>query len=115
MNNRSCCNPGKPRQATKGFGLIELAGFALLACATCVAGDAPQWMHAQANVSLPSYDDKTDAVLLYSETEVSVISVDKIKTTVREAEPWRSSRVVQSAAKNQELSRVVYSGTGKRF
>jgi predicted transglutaminase-like cysteine proteinase len=85
MNNRSCCNPGKPRQATKGFGLIELAGFALLACAPCVAGDAPQWMHAQANVSLPSYDDKTDAVLLYSETEVSVLSVDKIKTTVREA------------------------------
>jgi len=28
-----------------------------------VAGDAPQWMHAVANASLPTYDDKTDAVL----------------------------------------------------
>jgi hypothetical protein len=42
-------------------------------------------MHAQANVPLPSYDDKTDAVLLYSETNVTVISTDKIRTTVREA------------------------------
>jgi len=50
-----------------------------------MAGDAPSWMHAQANVTLPSYDDKTDAVLLYSETNVTVVATDKIKTTVREA------------------------------
>ncbi|HTS34893.1 MAG TPA: DUF3857 and transglutaminase domain-containing protein [Candidatus Solibacter sp.] len=49
------------------------------------AADAPQWMHAQVNASLPSYDEKTDAVLLYSETNVTVISTDKIRTTVREA------------------------------
>lgn len=42
-------------------------------------------MHAQVNVPLPAYDDKTDAVLLYSETDVTVVSADKIKTTVREA------------------------------
>jgi hypothetical protein len=42
-------------------------------------------MHAQVNVPLPAYDDKTDAVLLYSETDVAVVSADKIKTTVREA------------------------------
>jgi len=85
MNNRSCCNPQMQRRATKNFGLLQLAGFVLLACATCRAGDAPQWLHAQSNVTLPAYDDKTDAVLLYSETEVTVVSVDKIKTTVREA------------------------------
>jgi hypothetical protein len=50
-----------------------------------MAGDAPQWMHAQVNVPLPAYDDKTSAVLLYSQTEVTVVSADKIKTTVREA------------------------------
>jgi predicted transglutaminase-like cysteine proteinase len=50
-----------------------------------MAGDAPQWMHAQVNVPLPAYDDKTNAVLLYSQTEVAVVSADKIKTTVREA------------------------------
>ena len=48
-------------------------------------GDAPQWMHALVGVTLPSYDEKTDAVLLYSDTNVSVLSVDKIRTHVREA------------------------------
>jgi len=49
------------------------------------AGDAPSWMHALVGATLPSYDDKTDAVLLYSETNVTVLSVDKIRTHVREA------------------------------
>ena len=42
-------------------------------------------MHALVGVPLPSYDEKTDAVLLYSETNVTVLSTDKIKTHVREA------------------------------
>ena len=49
------------------------------------ASDAPQWMHALVGVTLPSYDEKTDAVLLYSETNVTVLSVDKIRMHVREA------------------------------
>ena len=49
------------------------------------AGDAPGWMHALVNVPLPAHDEKTDAVLLYSERIVTVQSGDKIKTTVREA------------------------------
>ena len=48
-------------------------------------GDAPQWMHALVGVTLPSYDEKTDAVLLYSETNVTVLSTDRIRTHVREA------------------------------
>jgi hypothetical protein len=48
-------------------------------------GDAPQWMHALVNAPLPSYDEKTDAVLLYSETNVTIISTDKMRTQVREA------------------------------
>jgi len=48
-------------------------------------GDAPPWMHALVGVTLPSYDEKTDAVLLYSETNVTVLSADRIKTHVREA------------------------------
>jgi len=42
-------------------------------------------MHALVNAPLPAYDEKTDAVLLYSETNVTVVSIDKIKTQVREA------------------------------
>jgi hypothetical protein len=49
------------------------------------SGDAPAWMHALVNAPLPTYDEKTDAVLLYSETNVTVISADKIRTQVREA------------------------------
>ncbi|HZC25314.1 MAG TPA: DUF3857 and transglutaminase domain-containing protein, partial [Candidatus Binatia bacterium] len=64
--------------------LLRIA-FLSLVVPYAAAGDAPAWMHAQANVSLPSYDDKTDAVLLYSQTDVTVISTDKIRTTVREA------------------------------
>ena len=48
-----------------------------------VAGDAPQWMHSVANAPLPAHDEKTDAVLLYSERTINVQSVDKIKTHVR--------------------------------
>jgi hypothetical protein len=47
--------------------------------------DAPPWMHALVNVPLPAYDEKTDAILLYSETNVTVVSTDKIRTQVREA------------------------------
>jgi hypothetical protein len=42
-------------------------------------------MHSLVNAPLPSYDEKIDAVLLYSETNVTVISADKIRTQVREA------------------------------
>jgi hypothetical protein len=49
------------------------------------AGDAPGWMHALVNAPLPAHDEKTDAVLLYSERIVTVQSADKIKITVREA------------------------------
>jgi hypothetical protein len=47
--------------------------------------EAPQWMHALVGAQMPSYDEKTNAVLLYSETNVTVLSVDRIKTHVREA------------------------------
>jgi hypothetical protein len=42
-------------------------------------------MHALVNVPLPAHDEKTDVVLLYSETNVTVVSTEKIKTVVREA------------------------------
>jgi transglutaminase-like putative cysteine protease len=49
------------------------------------AGDAPQWMHALTNVPLPAHDEKTDAVLLYSERTVNVQSVEKVKSHIRVA------------------------------
>src|SRR5580658_9704261 len=64
---------------------VLVAGIFFSGAPCALATDAPQWMHAQVNAPLPAYDEKTDAVLLYSETNVTVISADKIKTTVREA------------------------------
>jgi predicted transglutaminase-like cysteine proteinase len=49
------------------------------------AGDAPQWMRALVGVPLPVHDEKTDAVLLYSEKDVTVLWEDRIRTHVREA------------------------------
>ena len=64
-----------------------------LACLLAVASsgaeiaraDAPAWMHNLVNTPLPAHDDKTDAVILYSEEIVNVQSVDKIRDTVRVA------------------------------
>jgi hypothetical protein len=42
-------------------------------------------MHALVSVPVPAHDDKTDAVVLYSEHNVTVVAADKIKIQVREA------------------------------
>jgi predicted transglutaminase-like cysteine proteinase len=85
MSNKFFCSQARSQAATKGLGLLRVAALCVFSCLPCAAGDAPQWMHTAAAAPLPAYDDKTDAVLLYSSTEVTVISSDKIKTTVREA------------------------------
>jgi hypothetical protein len=63
--------------------LIFAALWILIATLFASAGDAPSWMHSVANAPLPAHDDKTDAVLLYSERIVNVQSTDKIKSRVR--------------------------------
>ncbi len=89
MNNRSYCSPPRRLQAIKQR--VLLLGSCMVACIftfvprAAAGGDAPQWMHALVSAPLPTYDEKTDAVLLYSETNVTVVSTDKIRTQVREA------------------------------
>lgn len=88
MMSKLSCNPlQRPPAISRRVLLISVCGvLAMLAGAPgATAGDAPQWMHAQVNAPLPAHDEKTDAILLYSETDVTVLSPDKIKTTVREA------------------------------
>jgi hypothetical protein len=50
-----------------------------------VAGSAPPWLAAVAGAPLPAHDDKTDAVLLYSEENLTVVSTDRVKRSVRKA------------------------------
>jgi hypothetical protein len=87
MRNKLCCSRGRRARATSRSALLlPVCVVVILACAPqALAGDAPQWMHTLLNTSLPNYDEKTDAVVLYSETDVTVLSADKIKTHVREA------------------------------
>ncbi len=86
MKNKFFCSRVPRRQA---ISVRTLAGAtALLVCVLgCVsgarAGDAPPWMRAVVNAPLPPHDEKTEAVLLFSETNVNVISADKIKTVER--------------------------------
>ncbi len=86
MNNKSYCSPEEAQPATDSRLLrtILLAAACVISCSWQVlAADAPQWMHAVVNAPLPAHDEKTDAVLLYSDRDVSVQSLDKIKTRVR--------------------------------
>ena len=56
-------------------------------------------MHAAASHPVPPQDDKTDAVLLYSETNVNVLSPDKASLPeVREAMIAKHLRLIEEAA-----------------
>src|SRR5438270_5820754 len=89
MKNKLFCSRWAPVPVTKRRPFAVL--FWVAACVLtfvprlAASGDAPSWMHAQVSAPLPAHDEKTDAVLLYSETNVNVISADKIRTTVRRA------------------------------
>src|SRR5580658_8536310 len=88
MKSKSYCNPERPAPATSWRVLLPLVwviACLLFAPNSLAAEDAPAWMHALVNAPLPAYDEKTDAVLLYSETNVTVLSTDRIRTQVREA------------------------------
>jgi len=88
MSNRSYCCPAERAPATSLRILWVLLCSALCGLAAvpwAAAGDAPQWMRVVVSAPLPAHDEKTDAVLLYSEINVNVVSAEKIKTQVRKA------------------------------
>ena len=88
-NNKLFCSRLVLRRGIDPLKLASvLAGLIvsmLGSAAAARAGDAPAWMHALVNVPLPEHDEKTDAVLMYSEKSVMVQSADKIRITIREA------------------------------
>lgn len=87
MKDRLCYNRERRLPATRlcRITLIGIAWWLLVSAQSLMAGEAPQWMHSLRNVPLPTYDEKTDAVLLYSEEVVTVTSADKLKRVKREA------------------------------
>jgi hypothetical protein len=89
MNNKSSCNQQQPMPATsRRFRRVLLyAGLCAFAAMgrAYASSDAPQWMRSVASAPLPAHDDKTDAIILYEEYNVNVVSADKIKIQVRRA------------------------------
>jgi hypothetical protein len=85
---------------------------ALLTAAASLAfagGDAPEWMHAVVSAPMPAQDEKTDAVLLYSDTRVVVESADKIKTHVREA-----YKILRPEGRGRGVAQVPYNSPGQK-
>jgi len=64
---------------------ITLSVLLALTGAKITNADAPAWMHNLVSSPIPAHDDKTDAVLLYSEEILTVQSQDKLKLTFRRA------------------------------
>ncbi|HEY2823189.1 MAG TPA: DUF3857 and transglutaminase domain-containing protein [Candidatus Acidoferrum sp.] len=93
MSRRSLCNLEwhllRPTELRAGLCLLLVVAcvtiFAARQASASNSGDAPAWMHALVNAPLPEHDEKTDAVLLYSEDNITVQSVDRIHKQVRVA------------------------------
>jgi hypothetical protein len=91
------CTPGGSRllpaqgerspkaRARRALQALLVALCVITSVSRAAAGDAPAWMHALVGVPLPAYNEKADAVVLYSETNVTVLSPDEVRTHVREA------------------------------
>jgi hypothetical protein len=90
MKSKSSCSLQRQPQTTRAlhrgaWAAVLFAVWALGAPRLARAGDAPQWMHALSSVPLPAHDEKTDAVMLYSEEILSVQGNGKIKRIERRA------------------------------
>jgi Domain of Unknown Function with PDB structure (DUF3857)/Transglutaminase-like superfamily len=89
MNSKSCCSPREQwrlNNASRALAIVGVSAFScFLLASSAKAGDAPQWMHALVNAPLPAHDEKTDAVLLYSEDILNVQGNGKIKSINRRA------------------------------
>jgi hypothetical protein len=89
-NSKSLCSP--VRNLPKPQACLRVSQFAAFVFCLAAflppvsrAGDAPSWMHALTSAPVPDHDNKTDAVLLYSEDIVTVQGNGKIKHLTRRA------------------------------
>ncbi len=104
MNSKLCCNRAWWRRTecvnTLCVGFLAAVCF-LVGAPRTLAGDAPAWMHALANAPLPAHDEKTDAVLLYSENILRVQANGKMKVVER-----RAYHILRPGGKEVGLVRV---------
>ena len=90
MINKLYCSPLRLRQAIKAarwsaWTAVVVTMWTVGLPCSARGADGLQWMHAVVNAPLPAHDEKTDAVLLYSEDIVNVQGNGKIKSIERRA------------------------------
>lgn len=90
MTSRSYCSllrtPRTNRQMLRAARIFLLGVICSAGTSPSLrAADAPQWMRALVNAPLPPHDEKTDAILLYSEDTLNVQPNGKIKSIERRA------------------------------
>jgi hypothetical protein len=86
MINKWCCSPVHPRHKTELHRRLFLVSLLLFSCAPLLrASDAPAWMHSAVNAPVPAHDEKTPAVVLYSEDVLTVQPNGKMKRVRRRA------------------------------
>jgi hypothetical protein len=106
MNNKSSCNLRRPVRAINRrlVRMLLFVGLAMLvATSSAHASDAPGWMHALVSAPVPAHDEKTDAVLLYEEINVNVVSPDRIKTQVR-----RAYKILRPGGRDYGMAAVIF-------
>jgi uncharacterized protein DUF3857/transglutaminase superfamily protein len=113
MKSKSCCSRSASvpagRKGQAQFLLCAVLALGLLAGAPATAaGDAPPWMHALAGRSAPAEDDKADAVLLYGDISVNVVSAEKIRTVVR-----RAYKILRPAGREYGIVHVILNSDRK--
>jgi hypothetical protein len=100
MNSRLSCNPGRRAQVTDNHGRLLAVWIVVCIFAwaprAAVGGNAPAWMQALASLPVPAYDEKTDAVLLYFETNVTVLSPEYAALVLYVREHFKSCRWIKS-------------------
>jgi len=93
MTNRLCFSRERWRRRSRsarchirrGALLAFMATALAVSPAAKAASDAPGWMHALVGLPLPTYDEKTFAVVLYAEDVLSVQANGKMKKITRRA------------------------------
>jgi len=109
MNNRLCSPRTRKLKSIRPAAPVQLPALALFVACLALPGlswaswasDAPDWLRAQISAPLPAHDQKTDAVMVYSESVLTVQADGRLKRLDR-----RAYRILRPEGRAHGLVRV---------